>query len=893
MDLLLLHFVFLVWLSVAAALRWADHPADRFLAALALGWANLVATSLALSPLGRLGEPSWLFGVSIGLAALTALAARRFPLTPATAPAPAGETTDLTFHAVALTTLAALGLASAWAAGHYAPIDSLSVTSTVPRALLHVGEGNLLPLPSADARRVVLPFNHGLIHTVALGYQPTLVTLNFVSLLSWVAAGLAVHRLSRQIGAGPSAALAAAWCALVATPVLAQAATASASLPTAAALVAAASFAVDSLRRHHPGSAALAGLLAGLAAGSSVGALLLVVLALPIAFATGLRPRLSWFKFAVPGLVFGLLPFTLTLALATGPHLRNPIAALLDASLGPSPLGFDSWLPLWWTPPVLHPPTEDDVGLGLAGLACLLAALGGVARWPSQPRPWAWLSLPAVAWLGVTLISSRWLHLGSADLVPAVVLAAPALALSLDALQPGRRGLALTLAALVAASSAWSAFLYLGHNARRPLSPLLQGGPALAQPPPLPAPLALRLNSAPRINFLSDAPNEPLLWLMTRHQSQRYTCAQHLDPDAYNLVSRPSSARHAAGQRLDRAGSYLLLDFPGKPTAGLEPLGTLGEGPDARDYYGISGTANDEPADEVNRYLLLLLSPATDARATPSALQFSVKGLNPRDAAELEVLAEDAAGQPTTLGLFRDETPALLTPPAAYQRLLFRLLRAPGGHELNVASLPYAHTPLPPPAAPADPRQLFHVDLITSPESGPLACAGLDAPEGPYPQWRLPRLRWSRETGVVLRVTAPPDLVQLRLTLSARLHVRDRGILELLCNGTLVQRVEFNDPLAWQDLALDLPFQTGENVIELRSAPLPPDYDWADYLRRYADVKRYVEMNREPREQGARNHYDYAGKAEGRIMRLIDPPPPAPDSYFLMFRAFTVEGRRP
>jgi hypothetical protein len=204
MDLLLLHFVFLVWLSVAAALRWADHPADRFLAALALGWANLVATSLALSPLGRLGEPGWLFGVSIGLAALTALAARRFPLTPATAPAPAGETTDLTFQAVALTTLAALGLASAWAAGHYAPIDSLSVTSTVPRALLHVGEGNLLPLPSADARRVVLPFNHGLIHTVALGYQPTLVTLNFVNLLSWVAAGLAVHRLSRQIGAGPS-----------------------------------------------------------------------------------------------------------------------------------------------------------------------------------------------------------------------------------------------------------------------------------------------------------------------------------------------------------------------------------------------------------------------------------------------------------------------------------------------------------------------------------------------------------------------------------------------------------------------------------------------------------------------------------------------------------------
>jgi hypothetical protein len=146
---------------------------------------------------------------------------------------------------------------------------------------------------------------------------------------------------------------------------------------------------------------------------------------------------------------------------------------------------------------------------------------------------------------------------------------------------------------------------------------------------------------------------------------------------------------------------------------------------------------------------------------------------------------------------------------------------------------------------------------------------------------------------VILRIPADPLTSALRFSFSARLYARRRSVLEIVCNGVPVQRVEFNDPVAWQEKHFELPARAGENLIELRDVPLPPEPDWAAYLERYPDVKRYVEMLRQPPYEGAREHYEHSGKAEGRIMTYVQPPHPAAGTYYYMFRSLRVEEIKP
>lgn len=890
MNLLLLHFMCLTWLSVGAAVRWTFHPADRLLASGALGWANLLVTELLLSAGAQL-DRSWLFfGTSLGLGGLTTAVAWWRPSAP---PAPErGEAgPGLGLATFVFITLGLLATASAVAAFVYYPQDGATLARALPRALLQVGSGSILPLQTADAQYVLLPFNHGLLQVWTLVYQPPLFILNAFSLLAWCGAGLALYRLVRALGYSQRAALGAAWCALAATPVVAQAATSGDTLPAAAAMVAAAAFLLRWRRDGRTADAAFGGLLAGLAAGSGtlplLASLALVILGLGcrIGFPKGGRNA------AILCLGLGLLPWLLNVLLALESGAFRLLGAMLVPSLGPSTFSLATWGALLAPPSILAPPSEETIGIGLGGLACLLAAVRHVINPPSQARPLIALAGSAIVTLAGVILASRWMSMSSADLVLPILLAAPALAKLIDP-PPLSRWRSTLVSVIVAIGTLWSAQLYLWCNAHRPLAQLIDRSLASAKPSLVPSLLNHRLAVESRINFSSDDADYLLITLMGRPEHQRFTVSKDLASDAYNVISQPSLARDRKLRQLADGPVYALIPFDSKPTAGVEFLGSVGVGTLSRDYLGIGGNANDIKPIPTNNTLLLALTQigGPDGQAR---LRVNLVGLNPGDHARALLWHEEPSGNQVLLASFSGQGVQIVNRPRELHRLHLRIVSSADGRDLGTGYI--GESALTPEVnQPSDPRQMFVVELVReAPVEQIRVSEGLTPPEGPFPQWNLPLIRWARSSAITLSIPATPGLDLIRLRFSARLHLRTRAIMAVFCNGEIKQRLEFNDPLTWHDQTLEFAVRPGVNTIELRNYPLPPEPDWADYLERYPDVRRHIETIRQPPREGALEHYKYSGQPEGRLMRYISQPPPSADAYFFMFRSLRVEGLHP
>ncbi len=192
------------------------------------------------------------------------------------------------------------------------------------------------------------------------------------------------------------------------------------------------------------------------------------------------------------------------------------------------------------------------------------------------------------------------------------------------------------------------------------------------------------------------------------------------------------------------------------------------------------------------------------------------------------------------------------------------------------------------------PRLLFSTDLVADTSASPvLFASGLLSPEPASLLFNSPRIREMRASPIRIVIPTTRGMTRLRITLSARVQWNSRGILELHANGRMVRPITFTDTANWHEEIFDLPARDGENVVELRNAPLPQEPDLLDYLDRYPDVRLHLEMIRQPLLQGAREHYEHSGRAEGRTVRLLAPAQPAPDDLLYIFRTLRVEGLAP
>ena len=914
MDLFLVHCLFLIWASIGAARRLAASIADQLLVAALLAWGNIVATSLFLAALHRLGEPRWFLGVSglLGMGTCLLLLLVR-PESPSAARAcefSDSKPSPWLVRAFGLT-LAPLALASIAIGYSYQPDSPDALTWHLPRVMYYLGQNTLAHFSAADLRQVQLPFNYNLLQLFCLVYSPPLQCLNLFNLVAWVVCGIAVYRLCRLGGFGANSSLITCWLALTITPVIAQANSATNELPAGAAFICAFVFALRWAQTQRTQDALLTGLAAGLAAGSSLSLLLILLgtASLIVAWAwtdarrtvdkpgpVGVRP---WI---VPGiLAFALgAPFALINLAQKGPwldldfylaHHREWSAAAQDAW---------TWLiPQLRTPSPLLPLNEGNIGFGLAGPLFLLGTVLCLTRRNNFSRPMKWL-----CWLGLSGVLVRlslfpWWPSSPRDFIPALLLLSPGVAAVIEAAWTSRRlpryasyGLIL----IIALTAEWSAVTYVLRNTR-PALPLLNAAFIRPPLPALPLLVEYHVTKQPRVNIDTDGINERIFPIMAAGHSQQFTSHGMIAPGSYNLLSRSSASRNAPYITDDRMPAYVMIAIPPKPTAGVEFLATIGTGSAARDYFGIEPNAGGTAPINSNRSLLVTLYHESARGNNPALARIKVAGLNPSDHARLVVGLEFDDGNRTPLTTFTADGETAVAIDKPFRQLAFRAYDVGTGAEIGAAVIPYqvrsAESPeLMDSAQPTNASSLFVTDVVLDRKSKVLASEGLFPVEGPFPQWDIPFIRWARQPTFSLRIPATANFVRLQLSFSVRLHVRKKGSLAVWFNGKFVQRYRIDDPSIWLDQTLELSPQAGENVLEFKDAPLNDEPDWMGYLERYPDVKKYVLSQNLPLEQGARDHYETNGRAEGRILQIVSKPEPAPDSYYFMYRKIRLEGFR-
>lgn len=947
MTVFAIHFLLLATLSFASARRLTRCTSECFLGALLLAWGNVVVTCLLLSAISQLGHSVLFFATSAAFAAAVWLGLRRVePVT-----ADAGEPTPSRWLAIAfLVTLLPVAIANLGVALSYEPNNYDSLTYHLPRAAFYLGQNNLAHFDTGNDRQIYFPFNYNLLHVFCLIYGPPRQVLTFFNLIMWVAAGFAVHRLCRLALLSANVSLIATWFALLATQTLAQATSTTNDLPLGAGVATALVFALrwgQSRRRRDAW-------LAGLAAGLVVGTKLTVVFFAPPAgllvlvwgyrhwragkLAEFLRAVRAWLlpavlavALAAPFAIINLAAkgqwmtksydYTLNRPLSVGSAVQTAQGYLGQLFLEPlSRFDFDldriKRLNAWadrtlfahWNDAhafsqfYLFPPdlTEDHVWFGLIGPAVFLAALLCLVRWRRVAAPVVWLAWLGLGWFAIYFLLNRWSLYNQRYMVPALLLMTPSLAVLWEIeWRDGAAARRLFRPALVvlALATLWLIGAYLTLNTRRPFIPFWSARVAPAALPTLPPRLADRLSTEPRINIQATDGNERIFLLMTagRGRDQRFTSFARQMPEAYNVFSQWGLARKVAYVNMAQQSSYTLVKIPTKRTAGVEFLGTIGTGVEAQDYLGLPPRAAEQPSDGTNRQVLVVLSYAPHEPNRYLSTRIQVIGLNPADEARLRVGVEYQDRTQEILATFAHsgEAPASITRP--FRRFFIHAADAASGDSIGAVSIPRLTREKPPEfGTPFEPTVIFHDKLVANDPITYITTTGLNAAEGPYPQWSLPLICWAREPVVRLEIPAADDLVTLRLNFSLRSFARERATIALLHNGQLVKYYDLDDHNAWVDEALTVKPGAGKNVFEFRNVVLGTEPDWLDYLERHPDVKGYVLSQNIPLERGAREHYEAFGRKEHRVLHFKHSLEllPVADSRYYIFRELVVEGQR-
>ena len=946
MYIFLLNSFILLGTSFGAARHLTRSMVDRCLAAAMLAWGNIVVTSLLLAALHQLGNPTWFFRTTLLLATVSWLLLRR--LTP---PPVAAEPSDRKISGLLIAgfilTLTPLVYASICIAGTYEPNNYDSLVYHLPRAMFYMGQDTLAHFATGNERQIYFPFNYNLLQLFSLIYSPPLQALNFINLTAWAVAGAAIYRLSRLCTCSANASLIATWVALTSTQILAQATATTNDLPTGAGLLCMLVFALRWRQSRLTRDALLAGLAAGLVAGAKLTIIFFIpaagLMAVIAAWQHWQRGALSeflkgvraWLASAVvAGLVaapFALIniaekgqwmnttyDFTLNRPFTFACFAQTSKAYLIQLFLEPlhrftfnvnisaqlNAWGQHTFFPHWneayaFSPFYLFPPdlNEDHVWFGFAGGFILLCAIFCFLRFRKSSTPMVWLAGLGLGWFAAYFLLNKWSLYNQRYFVLPILVLSPCVAAFVDVGLASSffRRMTRDVLVVLALTAWWFAGNYLLMNTSRPCAPLWAGEPAPQALPTLPSLMAERLRNQPKINIDSTDGNERIFALMALGKHQRFTSFDRPVPNVYNIFSEWGFVRKVAYGNIEQRSSYTIVEIPSKHTAGIENLGTIGSGQSAIDYYGLRPLPDQRPSSDGDRNVLVVFNYGPHEPDRYKHMLIKVAGLNLPDHARLSVGVEYEDRTTAILAAFTQTGAISTSITKPFRRFTIKVEDQSSGAKIGETDVRYLVRTLPPDVeAPHNAALLFDDELVSVAAPSRITVTGLATPEGPYPQWDLPIIRWAKADVVRVMIPAIDQLAKLELNFSVRLQVRESAHLDVLFNGRRVHDLNLTGKSKWSDQIVLLTPQPGPNVLEFRNVSLSQQPDWLEYLANYPDVKAYVVAQNIPLEKGAEEHYLAFGKKEHRtlnFLRQTDSLPSSSQLYYL-FRTLSLKGYR-
>jgi hypothetical protein len=245
--------------------------ADRVLASLVLGAAQIVLTVEALSLLGGIGRAPML--VVHAALALTFVRGRPRLAAPWHALRAAWNAADGPLRLMGVVTAAAAVTIATHAA--LVPIGhDDSVTYHLPRIAIYLQQRSLDAFPTPDLRQTALPANAEILTLWQMAVSGRNAGAPFLQVIAWLGTALGVYRLARHVGAGlrPAAFAGLAFASLPA--VVLQTTAAQNDLTTAFFVVCALGFARSGLAERRRADLVVAGAALGLALGTKATAVL-------------------------------------------------------------------------------------------------------------------------------------------------------------------------------------------------------------------------------------------------------------------------------------------------------------------------------------------------------------------------------------------------------------------------------------------------------------------------------------------------------------------------------------------------------------------------------------------------------------------------------------------
>jgi hypothetical protein len=161
-------------------------------------------------------------------------------------------------------------------------------------------------------------------------------------------------------------------------------------------------------------------------------------------------------------------------------------------------------------------------------------------------------------------------------------------------------------------------------------------------------------------------------------------------------------------------------------------------------------------------------------------------------------------------------------PPEDSQYMLFKGLML-GGKSLEIMSAT---------------TDKINADFIneTSPQN--VDETGLGLPEGPYPKWKLPVVRWAKKQTVTIAFESTKPDNSLQLSMSFRPEVTNNAAMLVKLNGRELKQYKLTRAKAWQDDVMSFNAQKGQNVIELSFPVESPPKDSLYMLFRTLTLKQ-------------------------------------------------------
>lgn len=761
----------------------------------------------------------------------------------------------------------------------YSPNNWDSLTYHLPRIHFYLSQGHLGHFDTGNIRQVYFPFNATIFQAFLIRYGQSDKLLNLFNLASWIISLIALFALCRRCKLCRTTSLIVVWIGGMSGQVLAQATATTNDILAAAPFLVGVVFALDWWHSRRWTHILISGVALGLAFGTKltmyffgpavvlICAILLFVhwrkyFSLPFGKRDLVQFLVALFLLLIIATPFLGINFFYTSKLTPDNHnhtINSPfsiktsfqtmstyfIASLVDP-VQYLPLTADKIWKLrlelnsslkktispWWDRNRAIEDlevfglsiNEDGVFYGFSAWLVLIAIIFLIVRNPDQNAELpGYLAFIAIGWFVTYAGLSKWSWFNQRYFITAFLLCMPLVGHFYQSIFNQsiiwKRNVVWGLFGFVTITSILFCCTYFLYNPQRNVcavkQPTFNRGKISISPE---MELAQILHKKVKFVYSGfDHDNERLYQFMNRVKGQSFMVGKHRSVEWYNIYSFWGPTKNAMFSNETSSSAFTLISVPGKATMGVDKLGAFGDDNDRYYYFGIPELpvvrkSDVECGNILIRTIFNRVVPAGQLlEARLRSLQLEIIGLNSADALILRIYYS-VDGEDYFLVETTHDQLMSISLPDTYSRLYFEVVRDKTGRivaagEMNVSL--YGQT-----------RVLQHgeidIDLILDRDPSAAVVKGFAHPEGPYPQWDLPLVRWATSSHPSISFILSKLEVKRNptfLSLSFRPQLRNNVRVELFFNKKPIKIYEMKDPYKWTDDTIAIYPKPGKNEL--------------------------------------------------------------------------------